>query len=56
MVYNAGMIGTVLSVMWWAYVLIMSPFILFSGGFEEFFIGMFSILILLMLPFIFYRD
>ena len=50
------MIGTILSVMWWVYVLIMSPFILFSGGFEEFFIGIFSILILLMLPFIFYRD
>jgi hypothetical protein len=49
-------IGSILSVMWWIYVLIMSPAILFSGGFEEFFIGLFALVILLLLPAIFYKS
>ena len=49
------MIGSILSVMWWVYVLIMSPAILFSGGFEEFFLGLLVMIILLMLPAVFYK-
>ena len=43
----------VLSAMWWIYILIMSPAILFSGGFEEFFMGFFAIIVMLIIPFIF---
>ena len=50
------MIATILSVAWWIYVLIMSPTLLFSGGLEEFFIGFFAMLILLLLPAIFYKP
>ena len=50
------MIGTILSVAWWIYILIMSPAMLFSGGFEEFFIGLFATFILLLVPFIFYKP
>ena len=50
------LIGSILSMMWWAYVLIMSPFMLFTGGIEEFFGGLFAIFILLLLPLIFYKP
>jgi len=50
------MIGAILSMMWWAYVLIMSPVLLFSGGIEEFLGGLFAIFIMLLLPLIFYKP
>ena len=48
--------GMILSMMWWVYVLIMSPFILFAGGFQEFIMGFFALVILLILPLIFYKP
>ena len=50
------MMGTILSVAWWIYVLVMSPMILFSGGIEEFILGFFAMIILFLLPFIFYKP
>ena len=50
------MIANILTTMWWVYVLIMSPSILFSAGVEEFFIGLFAIFILLILPMVFYKS
>ena len=49
-------VGGILSGIWWIYVLIMSPSILFSGGIEEFFIGILAVIVLLLVPFIFMRD
>ena len=43
----------VLSAMWWIYILIMSPALLFSGGFTEFFVGFIATIVLLLLPFVF---
>ena len=59
--YSMGIIltmkfGEVLTVGWWIYVLIMSPSMLFTGGFEEFFLGLFAIVVLLMLPMVFYKP
>ena len=45
-----------LLIAWYIYVLIMSPFMLFSGGFEQFLVGMLAVLVLLVLPFIFYKS
>ena len=45
----------VLSLIWWIYIIIMSRVILFSGGIEEFFIGIVAMLVLLILPLIFYK-
>ena len=50
------MIAGILSVAWWIYVLIMSPMILFSGGVEEFILGILVMLVLLLLPAIFYKP
>ena len=59
--YSMGIIltmkfGEVLTVGWWIYVLIMSPSMLFTGGFEEFFLGLFAVGILLILPMVFYKS
>ena len=49
-------VGGILSAIWWIYILIMSPSILFSGGIEEFFIGILAVIVLMLIPFIFMRD
>ena len=46
-------IGGVLTTMWWIYVLIMAPSMLFTGGFYEFILGLFAILVLLLIPLLF---
>ena len=48
--------GVVLTAMWWIYVLIMAPSMLFTGGFYEFVLGLVAVAILLMLPAIFYKS
>ncbi len=53
---TSNMVNIVLSIMWWIYVLVMSPMILFSGGFLEFVLGLFLTFILLLIPFIFYKP
>ena len=57
--YSMGTVttmSTVLTVMWWIYVLIMAPSMLFTGGFYEFVLGLVAVAILLMLPAIFYKS
>jgi len=49
-------IDEILTTAWWVYVLAVSPFMLFTGGIEEFFGGLFAIFILLLLPLIFYKP
>ena len=41
---------------WWLYVLAMAPFVVFSGGIEEFIMGFFAVIILFILPFVFMKD
>ena len=50
------MVAIILAIMWWAYVLVMSPMILFSGGIEEFVLGILVMIVLLLIPFIFYKP
>ncbi len=45
-----------LLIAWYIYVLIMSPFMLFSGGIEGFLVGILAVLVLLVLPFVFYKP
>ena len=59
--YSMGTVATmnisgILTTMWWIYVLIMTPSMLFTGGFYEFVLGFFAVVILLMLPAIFYKS
>ena len=50
------MVAVILSVAWWIYILVMSPMILFSGGIEEFVLGILVMIVLLLIPFIFYKP